>query len=47
VSAVVVQRVIQAGARAGETTNQIDQVLPSKDGADAPTSKGKTDDFEF
>jgi hypothetical protein len=47
VSAVVVQRVIQAGARAGETTNQIDQVLPAKDGADASTSTGKTDDFQF
>lgn len=39
VRAVVVQRTIQAGARAGETTNQIDKLLPA---AEPAKTNGKT-----
>jgi hypothetical protein len=50
VKAVVVQRTIQAGARAGEVTNQIDQVLPSATGASpaaAAAAAAPTKSFDF
>ena len=47
VKAVVVQRTIQAGARSGEVTNQIDQVLPSATGASPAAAATAKKDFDF
>lgn len=47
VKAVVVQRTIQAGARSGEVTNQIDQVLPSGTGASPAAAATAKKDFDF
>jgi len=46
VKAVVVQRTIQMGARAGEVTNQIDTVQALGE-SDSSTATGKTEDFAF
>lgn len=47
VRAVVIQRVIQSGARSGEITNQIDKLLPVAEGSKAAKAGGKSEKFDF